>query len=202
MADMTRACIYFEQPGKANTPKVLKAVVARLAEGDIKAVVVASTTGYTARLFAEAWGEWKETPLISVAESALIREWGAEYPSISPDTKRELGQRGVIVADKAPYIFHNSVIDHAEWRMATPEYVFRETMYCFGQGVKVAVEVVLIAVAMGFLEPFQKVIGVGGTSRGADTALVLSATYPNFTLAKDPGKRLRIAEILCRPMDR
>jgi len=78
----------------------------------------------------------------------------------------------------------------------------RETFYTLGQGFKVAVEVVLTAVACGLLEPYQDVIGVGGTSRGADTALVLRATYPATVLSKDPRKRLEIREIIAMPRSR
>ena len=78
----------------------------------------------------------------------------------------------------------------------------REVFYTMGQGFKVAVEVVLTAVACGVLEPYQDVIGVGGTSRGADTALVLRATYPATVLSKDPSKTLEIREIIAMPRNK
>jgi hypothetical protein len=201
MADMTRQCLYFEQPGKDNTGRVVEVVLKRLAEGDLKMVVVASTTGYTALQLSEALQGRSDITLISVGESALIREWGTEYPSLKPESKRELERRGVIVADKLPYLFHSSVLDSGRWKVATPEDVFKETLYAFGQGLKVAVEVVLVAVASGFLEPFQDVIAVGGTSRGADTAIVVNATYPNYVFSEDAAQRLKIYEILCKPKD-
>jgi hypothetical protein len=76
----------------------------------------------------------------------------------------------------------------------------RETLYAFGQGLKVAVEVTMLAVASGFVEPFQDVIAVGGTLRGADTAIVVRATFPNHALSQDDDKRLKIREILCKPL--
>ncbi|MHA1581792.1 MAG: pyruvate kinase alpha/beta domain-containing protein, partial [Candidatus Baldrarchaeia archaeon] len=45
--------IYFDAPGPQNTDKVVDAVVERLAEGDIKFVIVASITGETALKIAE-----------------------------------------------------------------------------------------------------------------------------------------------------
>ena len=104
----------------------------------------------------------------------------------------------MIVAEKIPYLFHSSILDYSEWKVATPEIIMRETLYAFGDGLKVAVEVVLIAVASGFVEPYGDVIAVGGTSRGADTAIVMNATYPNHAISKDPKKRMRIREILCK----
>ena len=199
MADVTRSCVYFREAGKHNTDQVAEAVVRRLAQGDIRTVVVSSTTGYTARTFADALQGRDDVTLISVAEAALIREWGTEYPTLTPGTKEDLERRGVIVADKVSYVFHNSPFDYSKWQFPTPEEIVRETLYAFGQGLKVAVEVVLIAVTMGLLEPYQDVIAVGGTHRGVDTAIVMNATYPNHIFSQDADKRLRIHEILCKP---
>ena len=69
MAEIAWPCIYFEKPGKHNTDRVVEAVVQRLAQGDLKTVVVSSTTGYTAFRFAEAL-EGQDITLISVAEAA------------------------------------------------------------------------------------------------------------------------------------
>jgi hypothetical protein len=185
--------------GKQNTDAVVQVVRDRLAEGELKTVIVASTTGYTACKFADAL-RGQDVTLVSVAETPLIREWGAEYPCLLPDARRELEQRGVIVADRVPYLFHSSVLDQSRWKAPAPEEIVRDTLYAFGQGLKVAVEVALIAVASGFVEPFQDVIAVGGTSRGADTAIVVRATFPNHVLSQDDDKRLKIREILCKPL--
>lgn len=199
MADITRPCVYFEEAGKHNTDKVIEAVLRRLDVGDIKTVVVSSTTGYTAQKLSEALPAHRGIALISVAESALIREWGTEYPTLKAETKQDLERRGVIVADKVSYVFHNSPFDQSKWKAPTPEETVRETLYSFGQGMKVAIEVVLIAVASGYLEPFQEVIAVGGTHRGADTAIVMTATYPNHIFSQGPAKRLKVHEVLCKP---
>jgi hypothetical protein len=199
MTAIERPCLYFDQPGKANTDAVVEVVMARLAEGDIQTVVVSSTTGYSALKFATALNGRQEVTLISVAESALIREWGSAYPTLAPETKAELVARGVIVAENVSYVFHHSPFDGSKWQAPTPQEIVRETLYAFGQGLKVAVEVVLIAVAGGFLEPYQDVIAVGGTHRGVDTAIVVKATYPNYLFCADRSKRLAIREILCKP---
>jgi hypothetical protein len=200
MADIIRQCILFEKAGRHNTPKVVEAVLRRLDDADLSTVVVASTTGYTASQFADALQGRDDITLISVGETPLIREWGAEWPVLSAETKQALEARGVVVADRIPYLLHSSVLDTSVWKAPSAEEIFRESLYAFGQGLKVAVEVVLIAVASGFLEPYQDVIAVGGTSRGADTAIVVRATFPNHVFSQDAGKRLRIHEVLCKPL--
>jgi len=194
--DQERSIIYFSKPGRHNTPRLIEAVGKRLQEGDIKTVIAASTTGYTALELSKALG--KGVTIVSVGETPLVREWGHEYPLLPAEAKAELERRGVIVADKVPYLFHSSVLDYSEWKMPTPELILRDTLYAFGQGFKVAVEAVLLAVASGFVEPYQDVIAVGGTSRGADTAIVMNATFPNHAFSQDPEKRMQIKEILCK----
>lgn len=61
----------------------------------------------------------------------------------------------------------------------------------FGQGTKVAVEVVVCAVQAGLVKVGERVIGVGGSSRGADTALVIGASW-DFS-------DIHISEIICKP---
>ena len=106
MGDRVREIVYFDKPGKANTGKVVDAVAARLAEGDIDTVIVASTTGYTALALSDALGD--SARIVSVAETALLREWGHEYPCLDPESRAELERRGVVVAEKIPYLFHSS----------------------------------------------------------------------------------------------
>jgi hypothetical protein len=198
MADRTRSIVYFEKPGKQNTAKVIELVAHRLREGDLDTVIVASTTGYTALELSASLGD--AVRIVSVTETPLVQEWGFSYPLLEPEAKVELERRGVIVAEKIPYLFHSSILDYSPWKAPTPEIILRETLYSFGQGLKVAVEVVFIAVASGFIEPFGDVIAIGGTSRGADTAIVMKATYPNHAFSEDAGKRMRIKELLCKPV--
>ncbi len=202
MTEMAKTSIYFSHPGKKNTAGVVRAVVQRLEEGDLKAVVIASTTGYTAHAFADALIGRKGLTIIAVSESPLAKEWDNKtpYPFLTADTKAALEAKGVTVADHIPYLLHSSVLDSSRLRGPSAEEIVRETLYAFGQGLKVAVEVVLMAVAGGFLAPYQEVIAVGGTGRGADTAIVVRATFPNHLLSQDPEKRLLIKEILCKPL--
>jgi hypothetical protein len=61
----------------------------------------------------------------------------------------------------------------------------------FGQGMKVAVEVVVGAVQAGLVKEGERVIGVGGSGQGADTALVVVASwdFPD----------VYISEVICKP---
>jgi hypothetical protein len=197
MVRIVREDYYFDEPGEHNTDDVIDAVKKRLSVVGIKYVVVASTRGKTAVKFAESLG--KQAKIISVSEPQYVKEWGAKWPIMNPAYKKKLEKLGVTVLDRVTYVFHSSILENSKWSQVTPEILLRETFYTLGQGFKVAVEVAMIAVACGVLEPYQDVIGVGGTSRGADTALILRATYPATAFSKDPNKRLEIREIIAMP---
>lgn len=197
MGKIVREDFYFDSPGKSNTRDVIEAVKKRLNEVSVEYVIVASTTGETAILLSDALGD--SVKILSVSESAFMREWGAKYPCMDIEKKIELERRGVIVAEKVPYFFHSSPLDGGKWSAPSPEVIVRETLYAFGQGMKVAVEVAMIAVACGYIEPFQDVIAIGGKGRGADTAAVLRATFPSLIFSKDASKKLVIREIIAMP---
>ena len=71
--------------------------------------------------------------------------------------------------------------------------VFAQTLYRFSQGMKVAVEVALMAADAGWLPMDREVIAIGGTDEGADTAIVLTPAYPRKL------RDLSIREILAKP---
>jgi hypothetical protein len=71
--------------------------------------------------------------------------------------------------------------------------IIANTLRVFGQGVKVACEIALMAADAGLVRTDEDVISIAGTSRGADTAIVLRPvnTHNFFDL--------KVKEILCKP---
>jgi uncharacterized protein len=195
-----RQVYYFHEPGKDNTPRVIEAVSQRLEDGGVRNVIVASTSGQTAVEFARSLKGKVE--LTCVSEAPYRREWGEEWPCLKNEFRQELERLGVTIIDRVPYIFHSSVLEAARGSGASPEQIVKETLYSFGQGMKVAVEVALTGVSCGYLTPYEDVIAVGGSGKGADTAIVLRATYPASLFDKDPAKRLEIREIIAMPISK
>jgi hypothetical protein len=195
-----RQVYYFDEPGEENTQLVIEAVFQRLEAGGIKKVIIASTSGKTAVEFARSLKG--KADLVCVSESPYRREWGEQWPCLKQAFKRELEKLGVAIIDKAPYVLHSSALEAARWPNTSPERLVKETLYTFGQGMKVAVEVALTAVSCGCVAPYEDVIGVGGSSKGADTAIILRATYPASIFDKDPAKRLEIREIIAMPVSK
>jgi len=62
-----------------------------------------------------------------------------------------------------------------------------------GQGVKVCVEISVMALDAGLIPYGEPVIAVGGTGRGADTAVIIKPAHAKDILST------RIQEIICKP---
>ena len=65
----------------------------------------------------------------------------------------------------------------------------------FGQGTKVAVEMALMAADAGLIQTDKDIISIGGSGKGADTAIIIR---PNNT-----GRffDVQVRGILCKPWD-
>jgi len=77
-----------------------------------------------------------------------------------------------------------------------PGYIIASTLRRFGEGTKVAVEVVMEACDAGLIPEDIEVLAAGGTGRGTDTILLIKSK---------PSKRfldIEVLEILARPRGR
>lgn len=197
MVKIIREDYYFSEPGEENTNDVIEAVAKRVRDTGIANVVVASHTGTTALRFAEALkGKAK---IICVSTRPERRDDGKKWPSIDKEVLEKLESLGVVSVYETPYAMESSVVEKAKWGIVTPDRIVRETLYAFGQGMKVAVQVALMSVSCGRLDPYQDVIAVGGTGKGADTAIIVKAVYPISIFAEEPERRLEIREVIAMP---
>jgi hypothetical protein len=197
---MKRIARYFANYGAENTGEVIEAVAERLREGDIKSVVVASSTGGTAVKVAQGINGLAEVICVSDPPWAVGRF--SEAPGISAENKARLESFGVEIIDYMPYA---SVA--YSWQASENVYgaldllvlVFDAFRMVGGNGLKVAIEVGLMATNAGKVKAGEDVIAVGGTESGADTAIVLKAAFSSNIFSKDPSERPEVREILAMP---
>jgi len=193
---VSRSILYFDKPGIENTETVIEVVYERLKEGDIKSVVVASSSGKTGLKFAKRMA--KETNLVIVSSQP-----GFSTPGVWKfDQKilKELESLGCQVVKQSHILsglersFTNkfSGVSHSE-------VVAESLRSLFGVGVKVAIECAIMAADSGAI-PIEKTIAVGGTTTskggGADTALVVWPSHCNNFFD------FRVLEILAKPFRR
>lgn len=181
---MEEKIVYFETRGAENTEETLNLVVERAKAREISKVVLASTKGDTARA-ALAKFDGKDIKLVVIP-------WQFGFGETQPfpqDLVREIEGEG-------HHIHFGTMLFHTEdfygirspWPMAT-------VLRTFCQGMKVCVEIVLMAGDGGLVEPGEKVIVVAGTGLGADTAIVVTGTTSTKV------NKLRIHEIICKPLN-
>ncbi len=166
---------YFSEPGKENTQDCAELAVARAKELGIKDVVIASCSGYTARIFHEACRAANlhlvvvthavgfEGPGIWEFDRALAEELKADGVTIVTGTHSLSGMERAI----------SRRLGGASRTEAIAE-AFRRTV---AVGMKVAVECVLIAADQGAIPVDAEVLAVGGTAEGADTVLVIQPSH-------------------------
>ena len=178
--------LYFDSPGKINTDSTLKAARQRAQELNIKQVVLATSHGYTAMRASELF-EKTDVDLIAVSICASFDEndW-----TMTREERTQIEKHGV----KVVTAMHALGDDVSEaFSDSAPNKIVRETLYLFCQGLKVAVEIAVMAADAGVLDVSGEVIAIGGTEEGADTAIVLKPAYAR------KFKELKIREIIAKP---
>ena len=74
-----------------------------------------------------------------------------------------------------------------------PLNIVADTLRMFCHGVKVCVEIAVMAAEHGYISPDEEVVAIAGSHHGADTAVVLKPAY-----AADMFKT-KITQLLCMP---
>lgn len=181
---------YFEQPGSQNTETTLQAALQRARALGIRQVVVASSHGKTALRAQELFGpEGIRVIAVSICHGFEDVGW-----TMTPEERQKVEAAGVTVITGIHALGDDVSSAFSEkYGGRAPNEIVRDTLYCFSQGTKVAIEVALMAADAGLLDMSQDVIAIAGTDSGADTALVLTPAYPRKFL------NLRVREIIAKP---
>lgn len=175
--------VYFEEPGIGNTEETLRLAIERAKARGINKIVLASTRGDTARLAAERLTGTGITMVVIPHQYSFGQ--AQRFPS---ELVRILEQQG-------HFVHFGTMLFHTEnlYGITVPR-VMAVLLRTFSQGMKVCVEMTLMAVDGGRVASGEKVIAVAGTGRGADTAVVVLAASSRDLV------NLHITEIICKPL--
>jgi uncharacterized protein len=181
--------IYFNKPGKENTAKTLAAAAARASDLGIREMVLATTTGDTAYKALEICAGLS---LTAVTYHCGFKEPFQHVMSDTVWTDLEAEGVRIISATHALSGLERSVAK--QYGGVCPVLLIADTLKLFGQGTKVAVEVAVMAADGGAISG-SDIVAVGGSSRGADTALILKPAHQTTLFD------MRIREIVCKPRE-
>lgn len=180
--------MYWEKSGPENTDRTVAAAVKRAGELGITHIVVASNSGETVGKFPAG-----KLSLVCVTHQVGFKNPGED--EMSPETRAQLQKRGIKVLT-ATHLFAG--VDRAlrfKFQGVYPAEIIASTLRMLGEGVKVCVEVSSMALDAGLIPYGKDIIAVGGTERGADTALVITPAHSQDIFAT------KIKEIICKPRE-
>lgn len=184
------SCRYFKKPGPKNTGAVMDIVAQRAKTLGIKKILVASNTGRTAFNALETLGP--DFKIFAVTHVTGFSE--PNHQELDDETRRELESKGITVLT-CQHAF-GGIGRAVRNKLSTfqVDEIIAFALRTFGQGTKVAVELALMAADAGLVRTDEDVISIGGTGKGADTALLLQPAN-SFRFFD-----IKIKEVICKPV--
>ena len=180
----------FDKPGKANTEECARLAAERAKELGLKEVVIATNVGDTVSIAQKYFKDIDGIKIIAVTHHCGLKEpWVCEMPD---DVREKFTSEGVIVLTTSHALSGAERSFRRKYQGIYPLEIAADTLRLFGQGTKVCVEVALMAADAGLLSG-KEIMTLGGTGKGADTAIVLSPTNQRDFLD------MKIHEIICKP---
>ena len=179
--------MYFETAGRVNTDQTLRLAYERGQALGLNEVVVATTSGDTAYKALERMPDCHIT--------AVTYHCGFKEPfknQMAAEVRQDLERKGVMVVAATHALSGVERSISTKFGGTNPVLIIADTLRRFGQGTKVAVEVAIMAADAGTLTGAD-VIAIGGSGKGADTALILAPQ--NQSAFFD----LKIRETICKP---
>ena len=180
--------VYFDSVGADNTDETLKLAKVRASELGIERIVVATTKGDTA---VKAAKEFKDYKVVVVTHTTGFLAPGEQ--ELTPENRQKIEKLGVQIFTGTHAFGGVSVAARKTFATYVLGDFMANTLRVFGQGMKVAIEVTMMAADAGLVSPDEEIIAIAGTGRGADTAIVVKPAHAHDAFA------LRVKEIICKP---
>ncbi|MBS7642035.1 MAG: pyruvate kinase alpha/beta domain-containing protein [Candidatus Bathyarchaeia archaeon] len=181
---------YFDKPGPHNTNATLEAIKGRMMALGIKHIVVASTYGSTALKAIEMFKDMDvEIIVVTISKSFEKEGW-----VMDEEIRRKIESLGAKVLTCTHALGDD--LDSAftdKFGGRSYKQIVADTLRRFSQGMKVAVEIILMAADAGLIPIDRDVAAVAGTDRGADTAIIAKPSYSRRFL------EFKVKEIVAMP---
>jgi hypothetical protein len=188
-SDMTEIqSVYFAESGSACTEKTLEIAKKRAEQLGIRTIVVASTSGETGVKAVKVFANYKVV--------VVTHATGFPTPDVQeltqPNKAKILKNGGTILTATHAFGGLGRAV-RRRFNTYQVDEIMAHTLRVFGQGAKVACEIVLMAADAGLIRTDEEVISIGGSASGADTALVIKPAHTHDFF------ELKVREVLCKP---
>lgn len=178
--------MYFEKPGMENTEKTVELALNAAKERGINYIVVASNHGETAKHLKDCGKK-----VIVVTHVNGFREPGVMEMTI--EERENLEEMGFKVYTTTHVLSGAERGLSKKFSGTYPVEIIANTLRMLGQGVKVALEVSVMALDGGLIPYNEDIIAIGGSGRGADTAVIIRPSHAASIMES------KIKEIICKP---
>jgi hypothetical protein len=184
--------LYFKRPGPKNTGAVISHAAKRAAELNIKKVLVATCSGSTAYAALDHFDQGR-FEVIAVSHVTGFKE--PDQQQMPEEVRSDLEAKGVKVLTTT-HAF-GGVGRGVRNKLSTfqVDEIMAFTLRMLGQGVKVGVEMAYMAADRGWVRTDEEVLTIGGTGRGADTAMIVKPAHASHCL------ELKVKEIIAKPFN-
>jgi hypothetical protein len=187
---METQTVYFEGRGPEYTDETLRLARERAEALCVRDIVVASYTGETGTKACQVFEGYN---VVVVAGVYGFRE--PNQVRMQPEHQATIEQYGghILYTGHAFGMLGRSV--HRRFGAIQVDEVIAHVLRLLSQGLKVGCEISCMAADAGLIRTGEEVIAVGGSGRGADTAIVLRASNTHAFFDT------RILEIVCKPRE-
>jgi hypothetical protein len=180
--------VYFENTGRKNTEEVLRIARQRAEELGIKTILVASTSGDTAVKAIKVFSGLK---VIVISHVTGYRAPNTQQ--FTEENRKIVESNGSIILTTAHAFAGISRAMRNKFNTHVFGDIVANVLRIFGDGVKVACEITMMAADSGLARTDEEIIAIAGSNEGTDTAVVLTpVNSQNFF-------DLKVKEILCKP---
>jgi len=189
---MESSVMYLDSPGKKNTDKVLEVVANRVRKGGLTHVVVASDSGETGMKAVSALKGTGARVVVVTCHCGSEKEGVCEMSNKMEEELLKAGAK-VVRATHALSGVERS-INKKIGGSSRVETIAEALRALFGQGMKVAVEITVMAADNGAIPCGElEIVSIGGTGTGADTAIIVRPAHSNGFF------NMQVREILAIP---
>jgi len=177
--------VYFLEKGPVCSGKMLELAKEMAEKRGIKSIVVASTRGATG---AKASEVFKGCNVVVVTHSTGFSE--PDLQELIEDNREKILSSGAKILTTTHAMGGIGRAVRRKFKTIQVDEIIANTLRVFGEGMKVAIEIVLMAADSGLIRTDEDVISIGKY----DTAIVVRpANTQNFF-------DLKVKEILCKPL--
>lgn len=155
-------------------------------------IVLASTSGNTALRYAK-FMEDKDFKGRSIVVSHVYGSKEKGSNAMSEEIRRQLKDQGIEIVTAAHALSGVERGLSSVYKGVYPAELIAHALRMISAGVKVCVEIALMACDAGVIEYKKPVVCIGGTAKNADTACVVTPTYSASLL------ETKVNDILCKP---